>query len=121
MISTNSLQKRMSSWWIEGKVSEEFQYLSQASWSKKNAVWHFSERQLDPNCMLLQVDFAMVNSCEYQNEIQVALWLGRYINVFTAATYNAERKAFMLEVVDELTFKDKRDFTVYSDGPSKQF
>ena len=71
--------------------------------------------------MLLQVDFAMVNSCEYQNEIQVALWLGRYINVFTAATYNAERKAFMLEVVDELTFKDKRDFTVYSDGPSKQF
>ena len=49
------------------------------------------------------------------------LWMGRSINVLIAATYNAELKAFMLDVVDELTFKDKRDFTVYSDGPSKEF
>ena len=41
MISTNSLQKRMPSWWIEGKVSAEFQYLSQASWSQKNAACNF--------------------------------------------------------------------------------
>ena len=34
----------------------------------------FEKGKLDPNCMILQVDFAMTYSCEYQNEIQCALW-----------------------------------------------
>ena len=40
--------------------------------SKEHAT--FEKGKLDPNCMLLQADFAMAYSCEYQNEIQSALW-----------------------------------------------
>ena len=77
--------------------------------------------------MLLQVDFAMAYSCKYQNEIQSSLWQLRCVNLFTAATYNAEGKeesflivtnssdkgknsvcTFMLKINDEITFKDER-------------
>lgn len=70
--------------------------------------------------MLLQVDFAMVNSCEYKNEIQLAVD-GKIYKRFDSCYIQCRTKGFMLDVVDELTFKDKRDFTVYSDGPSKEF
>ena len=90
--------------------------------SKEHAT--FENGKLDPNCMLLQADFAMAYSCEYQNEIQSALWWCRSVNLFTAATYNAKGKkesflivtnssdkgensvyAFMLKLVDEMTFQ----------------
>ena len=100
----------------------------------------FEKDKLDPNCTLLQVDYAVAYSCKYQNEILAALWSCRSVNLFTAATYNAEGKEesflivtnssdkeknsvcnFMLKLVDEMTFKDERELIVYSDGPSSEF
>ena len=92
-------------------------------------------------CWLLQIDFARPNSCEHQNEIQSALWSCRSLNIFKAASYNAEEKegSFlmvinlsdkgkniinllnMLKLVDETTFKDERELIVYSVGPSNEF
>ena len=83
----------------------------------------------DPNCMLLQVYFTVAYSYECQNEIQSDLWSQRYVNFFTAATYNAEEMeesflivtspldkgknsvyTFMLKLVDEMTFKGEIEF-----------
>ena len=107
--------------------------------SESKGVMHatFEKYKLDLNCILLQVAFAVACSCEYQNEIQSALWSHRSVNLFTAATYNAEGKEesflivtnssdkaiciFMLKVVDEMTCKDERELIVYSDGPSSEF
>ena len=82
----------------------------------------------------------MAYSCEYQNENQSALWSCRSVNLFTAATYNAEGKeesflivtnssdkgknslcTFILKLVDEITFKDEKEMIAYSDGPSSEF
>lgn len=52
----------------------------------------FKKGKLEPNCKLLQVDSAMAYNCEYQNEIQSALWSCRSVNIFRTATYNAEEK-----------------------------
>ena len=100
----------------------------------------FEKDKLDPNHMLLQVDFTMAYSYEDQNKIQDALWSCRSVNLFTGANYNAEGKeepflivtnlsdkgknsvcTFMLKIVDEMTFKDERELIVYSDGPSSEF
>ena len=100
----------------------------------------FEKDKLDPNHMLLQVDFTMAYSYEDQNKIQDALWSRRSVNLFTGANYNAEGKeepflivtnlsdkgknsvcTFMLKIVDEMTFKDEKELIVYSDGPSSEF
>ena len=96
--------------------------------------------KLDPSCMLLQVDFTLSCSCEYQNEIQSALWSRRSVNLFMAGTDNADGKeesflivtnspdkgknsvcTFMLKLIDEITFEDEKELIVYSDGPSSEF
>ena len=46
---------------------------------------------------MLQIDFAMSYSCEYQNEIQSAVWSHESVMLFTAAmTYKAECKTFLI-------------------------
>ena len=81
----------------------------------------FEKVKLDPNCMLLQVDFAMAYNCDYQHEIQS-------VNLFMGATYNAKGKKesflivtnspdigknsvcnFMLELVGGITFKVEKE------------
>ena len=93
----------------------------------------FEKDKLDPNCMLLQVDFAMAYNCDYQHEIQS-------VNLFMGAIYNAEGKeepflivtnspdigknsvcTLMLEHVDEITFIVEKELIIYSDGPSSEF
>ena len=97
----------------------------------------FVKDKLDSNCMFLQVDFTMAYSYEYQIEIQSALLPRRSVNLFTAATYNAEDKeepflivtnspdkgknsvcTFIFKLVDEMTFKDERELIFYLDGSS---
>ena len=77
----------------------------------------------------------MTHRCEYQNEIQSALWSLRSVNLFTAVTYNAKGKeefflivtnspdkgensvcTFMLKLVDGMIFKDERELIFFSDG-----
>ena len=99
----------------------------------------FERDKLDPNCMLLQVGFAMAYSSECQNEYQPCLQSRRSVNVFTYTTYNADGKeesflivihspdkgknsvcTFMLKLVDEIAFKDQKELIVYSDGQSSE-
>ena len=48
----------------------------------------FMEDKKRSDCHVLQCDFAMAYRCDYQNEVQSALWSGKCINSFTAALYS---------------------------------
>jgi hypothetical protein len=43
----------------------------------------FQQIKNDQNCSMLQIDFAMSYTCEFQNEIQSALWSRQSVNLFT--------------------------------------
>ena len=90
---------------------------------------------------ILQVDFAMNYSCEYQNEVQSALWSRGAVMLFTAAvTYQDQCQTYLicsnsmdkgknttavfLDTLYEKIFSD--DFNsdqeiIWSDGPSSEF
>lgn len=82
----------------------------------------------------------MAYSCEYQNEIQSALWSRSSVNLFTAALYSnlepcksflvvtdSQDKGkdavytFMLKLASFIDFKEGDDFIIYTDGPSSEF
>ena len=52
----------------------------------------------DSKCHLLQVDFVMAYSCEYQNEVESVLSSHQSVNFFTAATHdtNGREKSFLI-------------------------
>ena len=51
----------------------------------------FEREKKDPNCSVLQMDFAMNYSCQYQNEIMSALWSRASVGFFcTAALYERD-------------------------------
>ena len=86
---------------------------------------------------ITQIDFAVSSSCEYQNEIQSALWTGATINLFTVARFVSQKVTCHLYVLDNYkkvkdaifarlqkfygnatTFPEEH---TYSDGPSSEF
>ena len=52
----------------------------------------FEQDKKDPDVTVLQCDFAMAYSCEYQSEVQSALWSRQSVNLFTAALYHKNEK-----------------------------
>lgn len=52
---------------------------------KRIQAEEFQLDQTDPSKQLLQIDFSMLFSCEYQSEIQSALWSRQSVTLFTAA------------------------------------
>lgn len=91
---------------------------------------------------LIQIDFAMAYQCEYQNEVQSALWSRQSVNLLTVAVfYKGETKsivicsdtkekdknaifAFLLHVFDNCidNIEDESiQEIIYSDGPSSEF
>lgn len=96
---------------------------------------------------VLQIDFAMAYSCEYQNKVQSALWSRASVQLFTAAGFfngkcssfiicsDAKDKgkdtvcALILTLYETLFPSDSSDCTsqdevteiIYSDGPSSEF
>ena len=58
----------------------------------------FQRDKNDPDSSILQVDFAMGYNCEWQSEIQSALWSLQTVNLFTAALYtrNEPCKSFLI-------------------------
>ena len=93
-----------------------------------------------PSTHVLQCDFAMSYSCEYQDEVQSALWCRNSVTLFTAALYskmapcksflmvtNSQVKdkdtvyALLLKLVDSIDFKEGDNLVIYSDGPSSEF
>ena len=64
------------------------------------------------NTHVLQIEFAMIYSCEYQNEIQSDLWSLRNVMLFTAAlTYKSVCKTFL--IVSDSHDKDKDTIGVF--------
>ena len=60
---------------------------------------------------ILQIDFAMAYSCEYQDEIQSALWSRASVTLFTAAVFYKETTKTYLICSNT---KDKGKNTVYT-------
>jgi len=63
------------------------------------------------HCCVLQVDFAMAYSCEYQNEIQSALWARDSVTLFTGAMFCGNACKTFLICSDT---RDKGKNTVYA-------
>lgn len=82
----------------------------------------------------------MVYSCEYQNEIQSALWSHRSVQLFTAARFKdgkctktylicSDTKdknkdtvfVFINKLIEIMLHTDKQDVVIYRDGPSSEF
>lgn len=89
---------------------------------------------------ILQIDFAMAYSCEYQNEIQSALWSRQSVQLFTAARFEngkctktylicSDTKdknkdtvfVFLNKLIGIVLHTEKQDVVIYSDGPSSEF
>ena len=101
----------------------------------------FEKDKINPNSHVLQCDFAMAYSCEYQNEIQSGLWSRNGVNLFTAALYSNQGCCkFFLIVIDSqdkgkdsvyafimkltgslIDFKKGEDLIIYTDGPASEF
>ncbi|XP_071839631.1 uncharacterized protein [Apostichopus japonicus] len=107
----------------------------------KRIMSHSFERdKADPRFYVLQIDFAMAYSCEYQNEIQSALWSRQSVNLFTAAVYDPSGQCsshlivtdssdkgkdsvftFVGALVEDLQLSAEEELIIYSDGPSSEF
>ena len=100
----------------------------------------YAEDKQNVNGHVLHVDFAMAYSCEYQNEIQGALWSRKSVNLFTAALYSRGQACKSFLVVTDFQEKGKDavftfiskllesieigpvdTFTIFSDGPASEF
>jgi hypothetical protein len=102
---------------------------------------YFQYLKQDKQGSMLQIDFAMAYICEFQNEIQSALWSRQSVNLFTAAYFNkgAHTKSFLFvtdskdkgkntvlaclhQFFDQIDANDiSESFTIFSDGPSCEF
>ena len=88
---------------------------------------------------MLQTDIAVSYSCEYQNEIQSALWSHESVMLFTAAmAYKAECKTFLIVsdsrdkgkgtvavfidfLYNHFGATDAMEDIIWSDGPTSEF
>ena len=99
----------------------------------------FQEDLQNPEAHVLQMDFSMSYSCEYQNEIQSVLWSHESVMSFTAAmTYKAECKTFLIVsdsrdkgkdtvaafidfLYNHFDATDTMEDIIWSDGPTSEF
>ena len=109
---------------------------------KRIQAEEFQEDQSTPNVRILQMDFAMNYSCEYQEEVQSAPWSRASVTLFTAAAMNDGKcKTFLIcsdtkektkdtiaVFVDHLCEKhlipdtvSATEEVIWTDGPSSEF
>lgn len=102
----------------------------------------FQKDKLNESVRILQVDFAMSFACEYQNEVQNALWLRTSVLLFTAASFykgncqtylicsdaNSKDKDALfvfLNKLFDLIHTENEDLPsaeiIWSDGPASEF
>ena len=74
--------------------------------SKQIQEARFLEDKAKANVGITQIDFAMVYSCEYQNEIKSVLWTRATINLFTLACSVNQEVTYHLFILDNYK-KDK--------------
>ena len=74
---------------------------------KRIQAKQFHDDQDNPEIRILQMDFAMNYSCEYQNEVQSALWSRASATLFTATTmHDGKCKTFLICSDTKDTTKD---------------
>ena len=109
--------------------------------TKRIQAAEFNQDKADPLKQVLQIDYAMAYTCEYQDEVQSALWGRGSVNLFTVAlSHNGNTKTFLFctnyknkdkfsnRVFLEYLYKHEipTDETVsqeiiWSDGPTSEF
>ena len=78
---------------------------------KRIQAQEFEADKSSPNVRILQIDFAMAHECQYQNEVQSALWSRGSVNLFTAASiYDITAQSFL--ITTESKHKDKTSISV---------
>ena len=101
---------------------------------------HLRRTKRRSDCDVLQCDFAMAYSYDYQNEVQNALWSRKCINLFTAALYSKSQVCqplliitdsqdkgknsvftFINALTDYIQFEKGDMLIIYTDGPSSEF
>lgn len=106
---------------------------------KKIQESEFVQDKSIPGRRILQCDFAMAYECEFQNEIQSALWSRKSVTLFTVAAFlNSECSTYLVcsdtqkkdkDVVSAILIKiyvlinveNKFEEVIWSDGPSSEF
>jgi len=109
--------------------------------TKRIQAQDFKDDKIDEEARILQIDFAMNYSCEYQNEVQSALWSRGSVMLFTAAvTYKTDCKTYLIcsnssdkgkntiavflstlyELIEDGS-RDPQHEIIWSDGPSSEF
>ena len=73
---------------LKEDLFSEFSFFKEHLRIKRIQSTAFTEDKKRSDCHVLQCDFAMAYSCDYQNEVQSALWSQECINLFTAAQYS---------------------------------
>ena len=73
---------------LKEDLFSEFSFFKEHVRIKRIQSTAFTEDKKRSDCHVLQCDFAMAYSCDYQNEVQNALWSRKCINLFTAALYS---------------------------------
>ena len=132
-----SIEKTCPSRLLQSLLIQDLPKVQQHVQLKRIQEASFQTVKAKSNIGITQIDFAMAYSCEYQNEIQSALWTRASINLFTLARFVNQEGFCHLFVLDDYK-KDKdaiaacllKFYTndtifpnefLYNDGPSSEF
>lgn len=129
---------------ILSSMQEDFKSVAQHINLKRIQADEFAKDKNNERVRILQMDFAMNFSCEYQNEVQSALWSRGSVTLFTAAamhkgscqtylicsdTKEKEKNtvaAFVNHLYDKELVPDSpvmqgTEEVIWTDGPSSEF
>ena len=73
----------------------------------------FTEDKKRSNCHILQCEFTMAYSCDYQNEVQNALWSRKCINLFTVALYSKSQVCQPFLIITDSQDKGKNSVLTF--------
>ena len=90
----------------------EFSFFKEHVRIKRIQSTAFTEDKKRSNCHVLQHDFAMAYSYDYQNEVQSALWFRKCINLLTAALYSKSQVCQPFLIIRDSQDKGKK-FCLY--------
>ena len=130
---------------LKGKLVEDirlgFNTMKEHVRVKRIQADAFERDKASEQCSVLQFDYAMSFSCEYQNEIQSGLWSRASVNLFMAALYRKNNKcesfcldseslvkgkcatySYLMKLVEEIKGRHLGDrLILYLDGSSSEF
>ena len=86
----------------------EFSFFKEHVRIKQIQSTAFTKDKRRSDCHVLQCDFAMAYSCDYQNEVQSALSSWKCINLFTAALYSKSQVCQPFMIITDSQDKRKK-------------